>query len=177
MMVQAVSDQTDHSLQFDAYMKITGIDGDSGDDQHQNWIGIQFFKWGVTHSSAAYHQVSGGDQFRGSRRHEPFVFRKLADLSSALLFKACTNNEKLNEVKVEISRQTGEKTKYYEIILRNAYVRSWQPSGPGGMNPLPTEEVAMVFEEIEINYTSTDLSSGRTEGHVGHVDRLQEPGA
>ena len=153
-------------MAFDAFLKLKGIDGESQDDKHKNWIEILSYSFGASQMSAGS-RSSGGAGNAERVNISDFSIVKALDKASPKLFLYCCNGSPIDEVNVELCRATGDKQKYMEFKLTNVHVASYRPGGSSKSgDALPLEEVAFNADKIELIYTATDHKTGKAQGDV-----------
>ena len=151
-------------MAFDAFLKVDGIPGGSGDERHKEWIEVLSFNWGVTQPRTPM-GLGGGEQTTPAHQH--FSIVKAVDRASTGLFKACCFAEPVKEVTLELCRATGDKQKYMSYKFTDVIVASWRPQGSSrGDQPFPSEQVAFSYREVELSYTETDPKTGRPKGDM-----------
>jgi type VI secretion system secreted protein Hcp len=153
-------------MAFDAFLKIDGVPGESTDDKHKDWIEILSFHWGISQPSSGSASTAGG---RSAERADfaNFSIVKALDKASPKLFLHCANGSHVKEVKLELNRAAGDKTKYMEYKMSDAIVTSVRPGGsPQGGEAVPLEEVSFSYGKIELTYTETDHKTGKPKGDV-----------
>ncbi len=160
-------------MAFDAFLKIDGIEGESQDNKHTNWMEILSFSWGVN-------QPAAGSRNRGARAVEmgyaqEFSVTKTLDKGSPKLILACYGGTYIKQVKLELCRATGDKQKYMEYKMSDVIISSVHPGGSAhGTETLPVEEVSFNFGKIDMAYTVTDQKTGMPLGDVKGVLDVQQ---
>jgi type VI secretion system secreted protein Hcp len=100
----------------------------------------------------------------GKLQHEPLVFRKTIDKSSAILQDVMSNNENLTSAAFKFYKTspTGIEDQYFTIELTNASISSldlYHPDtldGGAGSSASPEqEEIGMTYQKIKWTYVST----------------------
>lgn len=153
-------------MAFDAFLKIKGIDGESQDDKHKDWIEIMSYSFGASQTSAGS-RSSGGAANSERVNISDFSIVKALDKASPKLFLHCCNGAHIDEVSVELCRATGDKQKYMEFKLTGVAVASYRPGGSAkGGESLPLEEVAFNADKVELIYTATDHKTGKPKGDI-----------
>jgi len=149
----------------DMFLKIDGIDGESSDEKHANWIEIQSFSFGA--SQPATGSVSSGGA-RSSQRVDISAFSvvKQVDKASPKLFLHCCNGKHIPAVTLELCRATGDKQKYMAYKLEDVLVTSVRPGGSSQGADLPLEEVSFNPAKTTLTYTETDHLTGAAKGDV-----------
>lgn len=153
-------------MAMDMFLKISTVPGESTDDKHKDWIEVLSFHWGVSQRSSGA-RSSGGAASAERTDHTDFSIVKSLDKASPKLFLASCKGEHIPEVKLEICRATGDKTKYMEYKMTDVIVAGVRPGGAAqGSESLPLEEVSFNYGEIELVYTATDHKTGKPAGDV-----------
>ncbi len=153
-------------MAFDCFLKIDGVDGESTDDKHSDWIELLSFSTGVSQISSGAASSGGG---RSAQRcdHQDFSVVKTLDKASPKLALYCCNGTHIKEVTVELCRAGGDKQKYMEYKMSDVIVTSARPGGSAqGGEALPLEEVSFNYGKIEWTYTETDHKTGKPKGDV-----------
>ncbi|OGY48045.1 MAG: hypothetical protein A2840_02470 [Candidatus Buchananbacteria bacterium RIFCSPHIGHO2_01_FULL_47_11b] len=127
----------------DYFLKIDGIDGESSDKGHKDWINLLSVSSGIVRPSAG----------TGAATFEPIVFRKRIDKSSPKLMEAVATGQHLNEAIIEVVHPTRRES-YYKITMSDVLVSSYQSQGTA--SDVPTEEVAFNYGKIKFEYTPED---------------------
>jgi type VI secretion system secreted protein Hcp len=152
---------------FDAFLKIQGIDGESTDDKHKNWIEVLSFSWGVSQPSAGS-RSSGGAASGQRPDHSDFSIVKSLDKASPLLFKECNTGKHVGTVTLALCRNSGKKAQYMEYKMEETYISGVRPGGAAqGSEPLPLEEVSFNYGKITLTYNNTDHATGEDKGVGG----------
>jgi type VI secretion system secreted protein Hcp len=153
-------------MAFDAFLKIDGIDGESTDDKHKNWIEVLSYSHGVSQLSTGS-RSSGGGASSGRCDHADFSIVKTLDKASPKLNLYCCNGEHIKSVTVQLCRAGKDKLKYMEYKLSDVLVTSVRPGGSSqGGESLPLEEVSFNYGKIDWIYTATDHATGKPAGDV-----------
>jgi type VI secretion system secreted protein Hcp len=164
-------------MAFDAFLKIDGIPGESTDDKHKDWIEILSYSHGLAQPAVAA-SSAGGARSAERCNHSDFSIVKHLDIASPKLALFCCNGTHIKEVKVELCRATGDKTKYMQYTLSDVIVSGVRPGGSAhGGEALPLEELSFNYGKIEWVYTGTDPKSGKAKGDVKtHWDLIANKG-
>ncbi len=164
-------------MAFDCFLKIDGLDGESTDDKHKQWIEILSYSHGVSQPASGSSSSGGG---RSAERcdHQDFSIVKTLDKASAKLNLFCCNGKHVANVKVELCRASENKEKYMEYLMTDVIVASVRPGGSAqGGESLPLEEVSFNYGKITWNYIVTDHKTGKPGGNVqAHWDLVANKG-
>lgn len=162
--------------QFDYFIKIDSIPGESTDEKHKDEIEVLSFSFGMQHGDAGS-ASTGGARTAGRIRHKPFEFTKVFDKASAKLLEKCCDGSHIPKACFKANRATGTKQKYLQIDFTDIIVSHWK-SAPqasserhiegqaGGGVMLQTEHVELNYGSIKFTYTATDHKTGKASGDV-----------
>ena len=145
--------------EFDLFIRVAGVDGESTDDRHPDWID------GISYSSGI---VSDG----GRACFNDISIVKNYDKSSPTLSLYAAMGTHIDEVRIEFCRAVGDKQRFLEVLLRDATITSISSGGSAmGGEGLPVEQVAFSFSSIRWTYTlfKPDGSPG------GNVEETVDP--
>lgn len=152
-------------MAFDAFIQIDGIEGESTDQGHENWIEVDAYCLGA--KQAVGGSVStGGSLSSGRVELEPFVFSHVLDKASPKIQQACTQGKHIAKVKLEVCRSGGDKQVYYEVTMEKVLITRAEVVGVIGAQStsncvlpsnadLPSEEVELLPAKITWKYTET----------------------
>jgi type VI secretion system secreted protein Hcp len=133
------------------------IDGESMDSQHEKWIEVQSFNWGVAHPIG--HQTGTyGSVGAGRADFQDFSFTKLADSASPLLYKACAQATDFSTVVFEIvSDMAGKKLTVMMFVFEDCTISSISPGGSSGdAAGRPMESVSLFYRKITWHFQPVD---------------------
>lgn len=151
-------------MAFDAFLKIDGIPGESGDDRHKDWIEVTSFHHGLEQPASATASSAGGATAERVN-HENFIITHLLDKASPKLYEACCTGRHIKEITLELCRAGGDKQKYLEIKLEQAIVARVAPAGTTGAG-FPNETVSFSYGKIKWTYTQQKREDGAGGGNV-----------
>jgi type VI secretion system secreted protein Hcp len=138
-------------MAFDAFLKLTGITGESQKENHKGDIDIMSFSWGAANSSSV---GTGTGVSVGKVSVSDFSIMKSTDSASPVLFQKCCDGSVISTGVVTLQRQVeGTATPYLVYNLSNVFVTSVQWSGTGGGGDAPSESVSFCFEVGTVDYT------------------------
>lgn len=150
-------------MAFDAFVKMTGIQGESKDGSFSNQIEIQSYGVGVTQNKSSTVSSSGGASTERADFHD-FSFTKLMDLASPKLIEACAAGKSIPEVVVTLNRAGSTKFSFCEYRMTNCFV-SGISAGGGSAEDFPTEEVHINYGTFDVVYTAQDRATGASKGN------------
>jgi type VI secretion system secreted protein Hcp len=131
------------------YLKLEGLDGESMDADHTDWIEVNSFSWGVD-NPASFAIGQGG---QATQAHIASInIQKHCDKSSVALYKACTTGKHIPSGTLSCLKLDGDsRVEYLKIDLTDIMVSGLQWSGSGGEH-LVHENVSLVFAEFKQAY-------------------------
>jgi type VI secretion system secreted protein Hcp len=152
-------------MSFDAFIQIDGIKGDSTDDKHKEWIEVLSYGHTITQPSGGAGSAQGTHS-GGRADHSDFMITKYVDSASPLLAQYCCTAKPIPNVKFDLCRAMGDKTKFMSYHMKEVIVSSVNPAGSSGQNGdvTPTENVALRYGEIHWEYVPTDAKGGGKTG-------------
>ena len=155
-----------------AYIKFDGIDGECLDKDHGGWSDILSF-------GQAVHQPGGGatgaTRRRGDVILEDVTCAKELDKSSPKIAEAVCKGRVFPKVEIHLTASYTDEGRvtYYAYELTNVMVSSYNISGSGQAEDVPTEDFSLNFEEIKVTYTEND-AKGKKKGNVEYSWKVEE---
>jgi type VI secretion system secreted protein Hcp len=129
-------------MAVDYYLKLDGINGESTDDKHQNWIEVKHCNVGAT-QAATWRSGSGGGG-AGKVEISELSIAKTTDSSSPVLFVNCASGKHIASAYLECCRAGGDKQNFFKITLTDVLVSGIQFSGSSGSD-LVDEHLSLSF--------------------------------
>ncbi len=149
---------------YAAFVRISGINGESTDDAHKDWIDVLSYSHGVSQPATA--ATSGSARSAEASEHEDFTITKPLDKSSPKLALYCCNGAHITEVSLEVCRVSGEKQEFMVYTMTDVIVSAVSVTGSADSgDERPVEEVSFNYSKIEWKYTEFD-TTGKAKGNV-----------
>jgi type VI secretion system secreted protein Hcp len=146
-----------------AYLKFDGVDGESTQKDHKNWINVSSMNMGG-------HRAGGSATTAARVTFKEFTVTKKTDRSSPKLLEAVCKGKVFPAVQLHLTEEgTDGEPVYYVVEMKNVLVTSYSLGGHTGS--APTEELSLNFEEIKITYVDHDGSKG---GNVEFEWKVEE---
>ena len=151
---------------FDAFMKIDGIPGESGDAKHRDWIEV--LSYGHTVHQAISKTASSAGGASGERvDFGEFTITKAFDRASPKLFDFACCGKHIKEITLEVCRAGGEKQKYIEIKMEQVLISNYTHSGENsGSAEFPTDTVVFAPGIFRVTYIQQKRTDGQGGGQV-----------
>lgn len=149
---------------FKAFCMIDGIEGESTDREHRNWIEILSYSHGITRTPSD--RIGTGEGVSKSG-HEDFSIAKALDKASPKLALACCQGEHIPKVVMELCRIGDDGQKFMEYEMEDVIITSVRPRGTAdGQQEMPVEELSFNYKKIIFTYTEIDPRSGGSAGYI-----------
>ncbi|MEJ8676874.1 Hcp family type VI secretion system effector [Chromobacterium amazonense] len=152
-------------MAFDAFLKIDGIPGESGDDKHKDWIEIQSFKHKMEQPAQVSASTAGGATAERVN-HDMFEITHFLDKASPKIYEACCTGKHIKEITIELCRSGGDKQKYMEVKMEQVLISKVEPQGSANDAGFPGEKVSFSYGKIKWTYTQQKRSDGQGGGNV-----------
>jgi type VI secretion system secreted protein Hcp len=144
------------------FAKYNGIDGESQDANHDRWIDVLSYDWGMRKPGGA---ATGQSRRRGAAIVEPFVMTFNYEKASPKLLEKCLLGGIIPKLEVELTATCGgARVTYLKYEMKNVACESYMVGGYADGTP-PTVVIANNFEEIKVTYTEYG-SEGNSKGNV-----------
>jgi type VI secretion system secreted protein Hcp len=143
--------------QTNVYLKLTDVDGESLDADHEKWIEVHGWSWGV--DNQADFAIGQGGQ--STQAHiAPITITKHIDAASMVLFQKCTQGGHIPEGTLELMKLDGDsRITYMKIHLEDVMVKGLHPGGSGS-DTVGMETLSLVFARFHGAYkTQEDTGS------------------
>lgn len=138
------------------FMYIDGINGESSDSGHKDWIDIRSISWG-TGRKITSETSTRGDRESSNTKITDLTFKKFMDKATAKLFiEACCGVGKT--IKIHLTK-TGSGTGadvYMEYTLHNAIISDYKMAAWDDDIDRPIEKLKISFVKMETRYTPFD---------------------
>ena len=149
---------------YDMFLYIEGLPGESTDSDHEDWIDVLSYGWGVARPSAGIIS-SETTRSRESSLHMDFTIAKTLDKTSPKLALYCSKGQLINEAILVICRAEGGGEQIMEYRMTDLLISSVIVAGNAGGEMRPTEEIGLAYSEIQWIYTELD-EMGLPKGNV-----------
>ena len=135
--------------QADYFLKIDGIDGESGDSKHKGEIHLESWSWGESNQGSASH---GGGMGAGKVHMQDFHFVMQINKASPKLALACADGSHIKKAVLTCRKAGKDQQEFFKVTMTDLLVSSFQTGAAGESSVLPTEQISMNFSKIEWEY-------------------------
>ena len=156
------------SLQ-DFYIKLEGINGESKDSKHKDWIDVLSFSYGVSQSSSMF---SGGGGGVGKASFDSLTFSHHVDKATPNLFKYCAAGKHIPKVEVSACKAGDGSQEYMHITLTDVLVTHAGPTGSTD-DARVKETVSLSYSKIEIQVKEQNADGSMKSNVIGTWDVKQ----
>jgi len=138
------------------FLHIPGITGESSDPNHQGWIDVRNFSWGVGRDINS-HTSTQGDRESSNATISDLTLKKFMDKSTAQLFiESCCGGGKTIKFHLSKTGQGSGADSFIEYTLHNALVSDYKVAAFNDDTDRPIEKVKISFVKLEIRYIPYD---------------------
>jgi type VI secretion system secreted protein Hcp len=130
-------------------LKLTGIDGESMIQDHEDEIDILAWSWAISNDSQ---NNDGGGDSAGKAIVSPLIVTKYIDKASPLLALKVLTGEIIEEAILFVIKAGETPFEYLKITMTNVGIVNFSNGGSSGEDRL-TESVTIVFSKVCYEYT------------------------
>jgi type VI secretion system secreted protein Hcp len=138
----------------DYFLKLAGIEGESGDATHKNEIQLESWSFGATQGGT---MAFGGGGGAGKVSMQDFHFVMKTQKASPKLFLACANGEHIKNAVLTCRKAGKEQQEFLKYTFSDLLISSFQTGGTGSGDVLPMDQVSFNFAKIEQEYKEQKL--------------------
>src|SRR5271165_6322595 len=133
-------------MAVDYFLKLDGIDGESKDHKHQDWIEIGSFSFGAT-QTGTFSAMGGGGA--GKVSMQDFHFTIPTQCASPKLLLTCAKGEHIKSAILTCRKAGSKQQEFLKYTFTDLLVSSFQT---GGSSETPMDQISMNFAKIEVEY-------------------------
>jgi type VI secretion system secreted protein Hcp len=133
----------------DYFLKLAGIEGESGDAKHKGEIELQSFSWGATNAGTHAGGSGGG---AGKVAMQDFHFVMTHNKASPKLMLACATGEHIKEAILTCRKAGKEQQEFLKVMMGDLLVSSYQTGGSSSSNVVPMDQISLNFTTIKFEY-------------------------
>lgn len=140
----------------DIFLKIAGIEGESGDDKHKNEIEVNSWNWQISQNSNM-HSGSGGGA--GKATVNDLEFEHFVDRASPNLMKYCLSGKHIDNAVLVVRKAGGTPLEYLKLTMNDVIVTKVKPSGDSKAERI-SEVVGLSFSRVAQEYMVQNAQGG-----------------
>ena len=146
-------------MAVDMFLELEGVKGETSDKafKSKNAMDILAWSWGMS-NTGTFHQGTGGGA--GKANFQDISITKYIDLATPNLMLFCANGKHIGKGTLTVRKAGENPLEYLKITLKNILVTSFSTGGSGGEDRL-TENVALNFAEVKVEYAQQDEKGGK----------------
>jgi type VI secretion system secreted protein Hcp len=132
----------------DYFLKIDGIDGESGDSKHKGEIQLE--SWSFSESQGGTMAYGGGGG-AGKVQMQDFNFTARMSKASPNLMLACASGKHLKSAVLTARKAGKPQAEFLSFSLSDILVSAYQTGGAEG-EVVPMDSVSLNFSKIQVEY-------------------------
>lgn len=136
-------------MAVDMFIKLEGIDSESQDDSHKDWIDVLAWSWGASQSGSTHMGGGGGS---GKADIQDVSFTHFIDSASPKLMQYLFSGKHVPKGELVIRKAGDKPLEYLKVQLEDVMITSLSTGGSGGEDRL-TENVTLNFAKVNVIYT------------------------
>ncbi|WP_273852508.1 Hcp family type VI secretion system effector [Serratia bockelmannii] len=106
-------------MAMDMFLKVEGINGESKNANHKQWIDVFSFNWGARQPG---NMAVGGGGGAGKVNFRDLTVQALIDKATPALLKYCSAGKHLAKVQLSLCKAGGQEVEYTHITLEDVLV-------------------------------------------------------
>lgn len=132
------------------FLKIDGIDGESNERNHKDWIDVDSFYWGITRNAT----VGSGSGQRGAAIGSPLSWTQQLDSSVPKLFSGVATGKFFPRATLEVAAETTDAGRivYFQMLFEDVSLTALNLNGAGGNNEYVHAAGALVYSSLTMTY-------------------------
>jgi type VI secretion system secreted protein Hcp len=133
----------------DYFLKIEGIDGESGDSKHKGEIELESWSWSEHQTGAHSHGGGGG---AGKVAMADFHFTMKINKASPKLMLACATGEHIKKAVLTCRKAGKEQQEFLKVTFEELLVSAYQTGGSAGSSVVPSDQISINYTKIKFEY-------------------------
>ncbi len=147
-------------MAVDYFLRIDGIEGESTDADHNKWIDVHSYSWGV--ETPALDSSAPRDRTSGKVNFIDLGILKSVDRATPDLMIHCANGKRIPTVELEGVRTGGERHTFVKYVLNDCMVSSVNDDGTDSSQERPSEAVTFRYRKVTVEYRPIDQAGTPT---------------
>jgi len=158
-------------MPINGFIQIDGIDGESKDSEHEKWISVFHYSFGISQSATPVECDTNGST-DGKSSFDSLTIKKRLDSSTPQIYEYCAKGKPITTVTLDLCRAGEEKTVYMSYTLTNAVISKVKTEVEtirvrDNDIEFPMQTVSFNFNEINWSYQRQDRAEGVDGGYEG----------
>lgn len=154
----------------DFFLKLDGIDGEATARNHEKWIAIESFSWGVSNTVS----YDAGGAGAGKAVRSDFSLTLPYSKASPAIFIKLVTGARISEATLSASKAgSGQTSDFLKYKLSDVFISSYNTEGSQGV---PFDQISMAFSKIEISYSVQNADGSNGTPIVAAFDFLKNVG-
>jgi len=167
--------------QFDYFLKLEGVKGESQSDRHKDEIDVLSFSWGVSQTGTFAHGGGGGE---GKASFHDFHFTTKVSKASPTLFLDCASGMHIKHAVVvgETSSDAHRgASQFFKYTFSDVIISSYQDAGSGGGEVIDSAALSYRSVKVEaapgvrVDISAAKLGNLMLDAKTGQVIVTESP--
>lgn len=138
------------------FMNYEGIQGESSDKNHRNWIDVDDLHWGVKRNIRSHASTRKDRESANAEVTDLTLTRRVDAATPNLFIEACCGKGKtLRLCLTKTGRGSGSDV-FMEYTMYNALLSHYDVEACCQSDIRPTEQITISFTDLEVRYTPYD---------------------
>lgn len=133
----------------DYFLKIDGIEGESGDSKHKDEIMLESWSWSESNAGSAAHASGMG---AGKVSLQDFHFVMHVNKATPKLMERCATGEHIKKAVLTCRKAGKEQQEFLKIQMEDLIVTSYSTGGSAGSDTIPLDQISLNFSKIQFEY-------------------------
>lgn len=149
-------------MAVDMFLELEGVKGETVDKVYKskNAMDLLAWSWGIS-NTGSFHSGSGGGS--GKASFQDISFTKYIDKATTDLMYSCASGKHYTKGVITVRKAGDTPLEYMKITMEKILVSSYSTGGSGGEDRL-TENVAINFAKVKIEYFMQNEKGGKETG-------------
>lgn len=136
-------------MAVDYFLKIDGIPGESKDHKHADEIDLISWSWGEAQTGTF---SGGGGGGAGKISMQDFHFVMKVNKATPKLILACAGGDHIKKATLTCRKAGTDQQEFLLYTFTDILVSSYQTGGSSNGDEIPSEQVALNYSKMEIEY-------------------------
>lgn len=152
-------------MALDMFMRIEGVNGESKDAHHKDWIDITSFTWGAEQPGS---MNTGGGGGAGKVNFDDLAVVARIDKAAPTILKNCATGQHLSKIEISVCKAGGNQIEYSRTTLEDVLVTSIKFIGTKGDEALLMQYSFQAAKVKNQYWEQTDKGSKGAEVQMGY---------
>lgn len=143
--------------EFDAFLHLEGIKGESKDKKFIECLQLESFSWGLINAGA---HLGAGNTAQSKVSFQDFHFSMRGSTASPQLAHFCSTGRGIPSAVLTLRKSGGTMLEYATIKMANVLITGFQSGGSTSGNAITLDQVSLCFTKIYYDYKEQRSDGG-----------------